>query len=253
MIKRINGTEYHSVMDEINNFILNTPCEVHGVGISSNLSKTRYVGTINYSPVPHVVNVHFPVHTTEEDNSFKELDVLYQSTLGVLNSLKEDLASKGYDSTVLVATIQESLPITTRTVSYNSDGGSAVASEEVDYNTAATEPADPTKTGHTFVSWLKDGSEFDFASLILEDTTLVADWDINSYTITFNLNGGAIGADEGPIVESLNYGADQSTVLFVPIHPTLTFEGWYTDETLTVAFVPGNQPANNVVVYANYA
>ena len=36
------------------------------------------------------------------------------------------------------------------TVTFNSNGGSIVVSQLVDYNTKATKPLDPIKEGHTF-------------------------------------------------------------------------------------------------------
>lgn len=44
----------------------------------------------------------------------------------------------------------------TRTVSFDSQGGSSVASQTVNYNAKATKPTDPTKTGYTFGGWYKE-------------------------------------------------------------------------------------------------
>ena len=50
-------------------------------------------------------------------------------------------------------------------VTFDSDGGSEVASQLIPYDTTATEPEDPTKEGYTFVGWLLDA-----------DTVLTASW-----------------------------------------------------------------------------
>jgi len=82
------------------------------------------------------------------------------------------------------------------TVSFDSDGGSAVASQEVTSGTAATEPSDPTKEGYVFDEWQLDGSAFDFATLITEDIELTATW-IELFTVTFDSQGGsAVTAQE---------------------------------------------------------
>ncbi len=66
--------------------------------------------------------------------------------------------------------------INTYTVIFNSDGGSAVESETVEYNTTVAEPTAPTKAGYTFEGWYVGQTEFDFDTLITEDVTLIAKW-----------------------------------------------------------------------------
>ena len=57
----------------------------------------------------------------------------------------------------------------TNTVSFEENGGSAVADVQVPFNTAATKPADPTKAGYTFKGWFSNAgltTAFDFATPI---------------------------------------------------------------------------------------
>jgi uncharacterized repeat protein (TIGR02543 family) len=70
------------------------------------------------------------------------------------------------------------------TVTFNTDGGTAVASQTVDKGAKATKPADaenPTKEGYTFAGWYKDAEctiAFDFdTEVITADTTVYAKWD----------------------------------------------------------------------------
>ncbi|MBR5966001.1 MAG: SUMF1/EgtB/PvdO family nonheme iron enzyme [Treponema sp.] len=72
---------------------------------------------------------------------------------------------------------------TTYTVSFDTDGGSDVASQTVTSGQKATKPAtDPTKTGdrtsYAFLGWYKsDGSAlFDFDTAITANTTIKAKW-----------------------------------------------------------------------------
>ena len=72
---------------------------------------------------------------------------------------------------------------TTYTVTFDTDGGSDVASQTVTSGQKATKPAtDPTKTGdkttYIFLGWYKsDGSApFDFDTTITENTTIKAKW-----------------------------------------------------------------------------
>lgn len=66
------------------------------------------------------------------------------------------------------------------TVTFNVDGGSAVASQEVEDGGLATAPSDPTKDGYTFGGWYKEDTlttAFDFATdTITADTTIYAKW-----------------------------------------------------------------------------
>ena len=66
------------------------------------------------------------------------------------------------------------------TVTFNSNGGSEVASQSVEDGTLATEPETPTKDDYTFDGWYKEDAlttEFDFTTdVITEDTTLYAKW-----------------------------------------------------------------------------
>jgi len=64
------------------------------------------------------------------------------------------------------------------TVTFNSDGGSAVAAATVDAGQAVAKPADPTKTGFDFVEWQLSGSAYNFASAVTSNITLVATWQV---------------------------------------------------------------------------
>lgn len=62
------------------------------------------------------------------------------------------------------------------TVTFNSNGGSAVASQEVSNGQTATEPADPTKAGYIFSKWQLNGSDYNFSNPVTKDITLDAVW-----------------------------------------------------------------------------
>lgn len=64
-------------------------------------------------------------------------------------------------------------------VIFNSDGGSAVTTQKVEYNKTANKPEDPTRTGYKFLGWYKEGSTtpFDFSTPITADIKLYAKWE----------------------------------------------------------------------------
>ena len=66
--------------------------------------------------------------------------------------------------------------IETHLVTFDSDGGSAVATQNVEHGKTATKPTDPTRSGYDFDGWFKDDKEWDFATIITTPVTLKAKW-----------------------------------------------------------------------------
>ena len=123
---------------------------------------------------------------------------------------------------------------TPRTIHFDSNGGSDVPEQHVNYGDQSAKPADPTKAGHTFAGWFTDSGlsqAFDFNNTaVTTDLTLYAKWTINSYTVNFDSNGGTAVDDQ-----SVQYGE----LATAPVDPTLaghTFAGWFTDSGLREAF-----------------
>ena len=65
------------------------------------------------------------------------------------------------------------------TVSFNSNGGTAVDPQTIEKGGKATRPANPTMDGYTFVNWYLDGKVYDFNTPVTEDITLHAQWKKN--------------------------------------------------------------------------
>lgn len=122
------------------------------------------------------------------------------------------------------------------TVTFDTQGGTAVSSQIVPSGENAVIPTAPSKPGYNFMYW-RDSLEvtppFDFITPITGDITLYAVWESNGneiYTVTFDSNGGSAISDviveEGQLIES-------------PATPTrtgYTFGGWFSDEGLTTMF-----------------
>lgn len=80
------------------------------------------------------------------------------------------------------------------TVTFNSDGGSAVSSQTVEQGKKVSQPSNPTRAGYTFAGWALNGNTYDFNSAVNGNITLVAKWNENvkaTYTVTFNSDGGS--------------------------------------------------------------
>lgn len=78
--------------------------------------------------------------------------------------------------------------INTYTVSFNSAGGTTQDSVTVNWNTAVTLPT-PVRIGYNFLGWyLSDGTEYTNQP-IKNDTALTAKWEIQTFTVTFHVDG----------------------------------------------------------------
>ena len=112
------------------------------------------------------------------------------------------------------------------TVTFDSDGGSEVKSQEVSDGKKATEPDAPTKTGYTFGGWCVKTTEWNFlAYTVTENVTLKAKWIANEYTLKFNSNGGNEIADM-----VVTYDGDY--ILPEPTKENYVFLGWKEGETV---------------------
>ncbi len=67
------------------------------------------------------------------------------------------------------------------TVTFDSAGGSVVASQSVYEGSKATKPSNPTRSDYDFVKWTLNGSEYKFDSVVTKDITLVAEWKAKTY------------------------------------------------------------------------
>ena len=122
-------------------------------------------------------------------------------------------------------------------ITFDSNGGSEVASQTVKYGQKASKPADPTKSGYTFDKWYADKYlkvEFDFNQEITADWTLYAGWN----------NGGAPAEDSSEEASKSEASQAEETSQEQPSSPwQMTFidAGWWntaaagTTYTLTPA------------------
>jgi len=84
----------------------------------------------------------------------------------------------------------------TYTVTFNSQGGSAVSSQVVEEGELAIEPTAPTKAGYTFTSWYKEPgciNAWDFnIDTVISDVTLYAQWTAVAVEVGDSYGGGIV-------------------------------------------------------------
>ena len=104
------------------------------------------------------------------------------------------------------------------TITFDTNGGSAIAPITQDYGTAITAPDDPTKSGYTFAGWTPAIP----ATMPAEDLTVTAQWRYNgggggggSTTYTIQATAGANGSVSPSGSVSVREGRDQ-TFTFAP-------------------------------------
>ena len=93
------------------------------------------------------------------------------------------------------------------TVSFSSNGGSAITSQSIAYGSVVSKPGDPAKTGYTFNGWFSDSNltlPFSFATQIVGDTMLYAGWTPNVCTVT--PTSGVNGSISPVTAQTVNYG-----------------------------------------------
>lgn len=105
------------------------------------------------------------------------------------------------------------------TITFVTNGGTACATQQIEEDSLATKPT-TSKTGYTFANW-----DYDFATPVIQNTTITASWTANEYTVTYDVNGG--------VLADTQYTAtyDSAYTLAVPTREGHTFRGWYVDDT----------------------
>ena len=162
-------------------------------------------------------------------------------TTTVADPTKEHYTFAGWNKAIPAKMPAENLTITAKwepnshTITFDTDGGTAIDKMTVKYGESITAPANPTKTGYTFVKWDKEIPE----TMPDEDLTFKAEWKINQYTITFDTDGG----NEIAAI-TLDYNA-AVTAPAEPVKKGFKFLGWKPE-------IPAKMPAENLTVVAQW-
>ena len=105
------------------------------------------------------------------------------------------------------------------TVTFDSMGGSAVASQKVNRGETANKPSEPTKYGFVFKGWYTDRETtqpYNFSTEVKQNITLYAKWEAKSYGVVYEYVSGTAGK-ELPAeisVSTGNYAVSDSTTYY---------------------------------------
>ncbi len=137
------------------------------------------------------------------------------------------------------------------TIKYNLDGGTNHNSNPSSYTTGSTVTLqDATKTGYTFLGWTTSGIYTPTKYLEIKSTdygekTFTANWQANTYKITFDENNGVCSTTE----KNATFG--QYVSMPTATRDGYTFDGWYNNNK---KYESGTwSVANNITLTAKWS
>jgi uncharacterized repeat protein (TIGR02543 family) len=224
-----------------------------------------------WSPVTYTVT--FDKNGGNTDASPSEMSADYGTTLGSLpaeptktghtfegwNTQSNGLGTTFADSTVITGDITVYAvwePVTYK-VTFDKNGGDTGASPSemsADYGTTlGSLPAEPTKPGHTFEGWNTQsnslGTVFTASTVVTDNVTVYAMWELATYTVIFDKNGG--DTDATPTSKTAVYGTSVDSLPGEPTRIGHTFEGWNLQANgLGTAFTASTAISEDITVYA---
>jgi uncharacterized repeat protein (TIGR02543 family) len=139
----------------------------------------------------------------------------------------------------------------TYVVNFNSQGGSAVAASSFVTAGAVSLAPVPTRRGYTFTGWSTteagDVVSFPYFPAVIENITLHANWNINTYVVSLNTNGGSN-------VPPSSFQTDGAlSTLIETFRPGYTFLGWSaTDGGDALAFPYSPGVVENITLHAKW-
>ena len=145
------------------------------------------------------------------------------------------ITAKGYgDAVITVTTVDGNYSDTcdvnvsefiTYTITYK-DGDNSYT-EDYEEGDSVTWKSDITKKGYTLVGWKYNDKEYKLSDkfiMINENITVTSIWNVNKYTITYEVNGGSVNNKTKEVTYDSKYGT-----LEIPSKKGYSFKGWYKD------------------------
>ena len=146
------------------------------------------------------------------------------------------------------------------TVTFDTQGGSAVDPVQVRRGGVLEQPEDPDRPGYIFAGWYLGDGKYDFGSRVSQDITLTAHWQARKITVRFVADaiavkeieldyGGSVAPEDIPAVpEKEGYTGVWDTVDLSGITSSVTVNAVYTFIEREVTFVLNYSGAEDVTV-----
>ena len=158
------------------------------------------------------------------------------------------------DSATKNVTFSVNVPAwTSYTISYNANGGSGAPGNQTKWKdqTLTLSSTKPTRTGYSFLGWSTSSSATSATYsaggkyTANASATLYAVWKANTYTVTYNANGGS-GA---PASQTKTHDKALTLSSARPIRTNYNFKGWSTSASATtITYAPGASYVKNAAV-----
>lgn len=173
------------------------------------------------------------------DGSFSWTRKTSSYSVTVKVTTKQNMSGGGSGSKSVTFTVP-ALP--SYTISYNSNGGSGAPSSQKKYygKTLTLSSTKPVRTGYTFLGWSTSSSATSAtwsaggSYTANASDTLYAVWRANTYTVSFNANGGTSGSVTG-LTKTYDKALTLPTSAQSPTRKNYAFQGWSTSPSASTA------------------
>jgi uncharacterized repeat protein (TIGR02543 family) len=119
--------------------------------------------------------------------------------------------------------VEEYTPLDTYTVAFDfNDGETDSLAVEVEEGSLVEAPEVPDRYGYSFLGWYLGDDRYDFDEPVMSDLELTAYWQLKTYTVVFDSNGGS------PVVsQTIIHGGTVTEPEPIPTRNGYTFKGWH--------------------------
>ena len=135
-------------------------------------------------------------------------------------------------------------------VSFDAQGGTPATDEQsVQYGNTVSDPA-PTWEGHTLEGWYTENTyqnKWNFSDPVTSDMTLYANWTLNTYTVSFDTQGGSTVP-----AQTVSHGGKATEPDPAPTWEGHTLEGWYTENTCQNKWDFTTPVTSDITLYAGW-
>lgn len=174
-----------------------------------------------------------------KDGSFSWTRKTSAYNVTVKVTTKKNISGGGSGSRSVTFTVP-ALP--SYTISYHANGGSGAPSSQKKYygKSITLSTTKPTRTGYTFLGWsltsVATSATWSAGSTYSTNAsdTLYAVWRANTYTVSFNANGGTSGSVTG-LTKTYDKALTLPTSAQSPTRKNYAFQGWSTSPSASTA------------------